>query len=160
MTTNGVLQIFVFILVVWALAKPIGGFMAKVFAGESTWLHRILRPIETAIYKLCGVDPSVEQRWTSYAGALLALSLVSLLLTYLIQRVQQWLPLNPKGLGNVAADLGWNKSAIFTTNTIWHAYKPETTMIYLTQILALATHNFFSAAAGIAVAIAVVRGFS
>ncbi|MCU1232888.1 MAG: potassium-transporting ATPase, subunit, partial [Candidatus Solibacter sp.] len=154
------LQIFVFILVVWALAKPIGGFMTKVFAGESTWLHRILRPIETAIYKLCGVDPSVEQRWTSYAGALLALSLVSLLLTYLIQRVQQWLPLNPKGLGNVAADLGWNTAASFTTNTNWQAYTPETTMSYLTQMLALATHNFFSAAAGIAVAIAVVRGFS
>ena len=95
-----------------------------------------------------------------YAGSLLAFSLVSLLFTYLIQRVQQWLPLNPQGLGNVAADLGWNTAVSFTTNTNWQAYTPETTMSYITQMIALATHNFFSAAAGIAVAIAFVRGFS
>ncbi|HEY1494423.1 MAG TPA: potassium-transporting ATPase subunit KdpA [Candidatus Solibacter sp.] len=160
MTTNGILQILVFIAVIWALAKPIGGFMAKVFAGERTWLHRLLRPVEVAIYKLCGIDETAEQRWTGYAGSLLAFSLVSLLFTYLIQRVQQWLPLNPQGLANVAADLGWNTAASFTTNTNWQAYTPETTMSYITQMIALATHNFFSAAAGIAVAIAVVRGFS
>ena len=160
MTTNGILQILVFIAVIWALAKPIGGFMAKVFAGERTWLYRILRPVEVAIYKLCGIDETAEQRWTGYAGSLLAFSLVSLLFTYLIQRVQQWLPLNPQGLANVAADLGWNTAASFTTNTNWQAYTPETTMSYITQMIALATHNFFSAAAGIAVAIAFVRGFS
>ncbi len=160
MTTNGILQILVFIAVIWALAKPIGGFMAKVFAGERTWLHRFLRPVEVAVYKLCGIDETTEQRWTGYAGSLLAFSLVSLLFTYLIQRVQQWLPLNPQGLANVAADLGWNTAASFTTNTNWQAYTPETTMSYITQMIALATHNFFSAAAGIAVAIAFVRGFS
>nr|Q02CX7.1 RecName: Full=Potassium-transporting ATPase potassium-binding subunit; AltName: Full=ATP phosphohydrolase [potassium-transporting] A chain; AltName: Full=Potassium-binding and translocating subunit A; AltName: Full=Potassium-translocating ATPase A chain [Candidatus Solibacter usitatus Ellin6076] len=160
MTTNGILQILAFTAIIWALAKPIGGFMAKVFAGERTWLHRILRPVEVAIYKLCGVDEAAEQRWTGYAGSLLAFSLVSLLFTYLIQRVQQWLPLNPQGLANVAADLGWNTAASFTTNTNWQAYTPETTMSYITQMIALATHNFFSAAAGIAVAIAFVRGFS
>ena len=106
MTTNGIFQILVFIAVIWALAKPIGAFMAKVFAGERTWLHRLLRPVETAIYKLCGIDETAEQHWTAYAGALLVFSLVSLLFTYLIQRVQQWLPLNPQGLGNVAARPG------------------------------------------------------
>jgi K+-transporting ATPase ATPase A chain len=160
MTTNGILQILVFTAVIWALAKPIGGFMAKVFAGERTWLHRILRPVEVAIYKLCGIDETAEQHWTGYAGSLLAFSLVSLLFTYLIQRVQQWLPLNPQGLANVAADLGWNTAVSFTTNTNWQSYTPETTMSYITQMIALATHNFFSAAAGIAVAIAFVRGFS
>jgi K+-transporting ATPase ATPase A chain len=160
MTTNGILQILLFTAVIWALAKPIGGFMARIFAGERTWLHPVLRPVETAIYKLCGIDESAEQHWTGYAAALLAFSLVSLLFTYLIQRVQQWLPLNPQGLGNVAADLGWNTAASFTTNTNWQAYTPETTMTYITQMIALATHNFFSAAAGIAVAIAFVRGFS
>ncbi len=160
MTANGILQILAFVLVVWALAKPIGGFMAKVFAGERTWLHRFLRPVETAIYKLCGIDEAAEQRWTGYAGSVLAFSLISLLFTYLIQRVQQWLPLNPQGLANIAADLGWNTAASFTTNTNWQAYTPETTMSYITQMIALATHNFFSAAAGIAIAIAFVRGFS
>jgi K+-transporting ATPase ATPase A chain len=160
MTPNGILQILVFTAVVWALAKPLGGYMAKVFDGQSTWVHSFLRPIETAIYRLCGIDESAEQRWTAYAGSLLAFSLVSLLFTYLIQRVQQWLPLNPQGLGNVAADLGWNTASSFTTNTNWQAYTPETTMSYITQMIALATHNFFSAAAGIAVAIAFVRGFS
>jgi K+-transporting ATPase ATPase A chain len=160
MTTNGILQILVFTAVIWALAKPIGGFMAKVFAGERTWLHRILRPVEVAIYKLCGIDETVEQHWTGYAGSVLAFSLISLLFTYLIQRVQQWLPLNPQGLANVAADLGWNTAVSFTTNTNWQAYTPETTMSYITQMIALATHNFFSAAAGIAIAIAFVRGFS
>jgi K+-transporting ATPase ATPase A chain len=160
MTTNGILQILVFTAVIWALAKPIGGFMAKVFAGERTWLHRILRPVEVAIYKLCGIDETAEQHWTGYAGSVLAFSLISLLFTYLIQRVQQWLPLNPQGLANVAADLGWNTAVSFTTNTNWQAYTPETTMSYITQMIALATHNFFSAAAGIAIAIAFVRGFS
>jgi K+-transporting ATPase ATPase A chain len=160
MTANGIFQILLFIAVIIALAKPVGTFMAKVFAGERTWLHRILRPVETAVYKLCGIDETAEQTWTRYAGSALVFSVVSLLFTYLILRVQQWLPLNPQGLGNVAADLGWNTAVSFTTNTNWQAYTPETTMSYLTQMIALATHNFFSAALGIAVAIAVVRGFA
>jgi K+-transporting ATPase ATPase A chain len=160
MTANGVLQILLFTAVIIALAKPMGAFMAKVFAGERTWLHSVLRPVETAIYKLCGIDEAAEQPWTRYAGSLLIFSLVSLLFTYLILRLQQWFPLNPQGLGNVGEHLSWNTAASFTTNTNWQSYTPETTMSYLTQMIALATHNFFSAAAGIAVAIAVVRGFA
>jgi potassium-transporting ATPase potassium-binding subunit len=160
MTPNGISQVLLFTAVVVALAKPMGAFMAKVFAGERTWLHRILRPAETAIYKLCGIDEAAEQHWTRYAGSLLLFSAVSLLFTYLIQRLQQWFPLNPQGLGNVGEHLSWNTAASFTTNTNWQSYTPETTMSYLTQMIALATHNFFSAATGIAVAIAVVRGFA
>ena len=160
MTGNGILQIALFVLAVTLLAKPMGAFMAKVFAGERTWLHRLLRPLETAIYKLCGIDENAEQHWTKYAGGLLAFSTVSLLLTYLLLRFQQWFPLNPQGLANVGPDLSFNTAASFTTNTNWQAYTPETTMSYLSEMAALATHNFFSAAAGIVVAIACIRGFS
>ncbi len=160
MTPNGILQIVLFTAVVLLLAKPVGGFMARVFAGERTWLHRPLRPLETAIYRLCGIEESAEQSWSRYAGSLLLFSAVSLLFTYLLLRLQQWFPLNPQGLGNVPADLSWNTATSFTTNTNWQAYTPETTMSYLSQMVALATHNFFSAAAGIAVALAFVRGFA
>src|ERR1017187_7148626 len=134
--------------------------MARVFQGERTFLHPVLRPLENLIYRICGIEEAAEQSWKRYAGGVLVFSAVSLLLTYLWMRVQQWLPWNPQGLGNVAADLGWNTAASFTTNTNWQAYTPETTMSYLTQMAALATHNFFSAAVGMAVAIAVVRGFA
>ena len=160
MTTNGILQIAFYFLVLLALTKPIGAYMAKVFAGERTWMHRLLRPLETAVYKVCGIDENGEQHWTRYAGGVLVFSVVGLLFTYLLQRVQQWLPLNPQGLGNVGADSSFNTAASFTTNTNWQSYTPETTMSYLTQMVGLATHNFWSAATGIAVAIAFVRGFS
>jgi len=160
MTANGTLQIAVFFLVVLALAKPVGAYMAKVFAGERTFLHPLLRPLERAVYKLSGIDETAEQSWKRYAGGVLIFSLVSLLLTYLLLRVQQWLPWNPQGLGNVGPDLSFNTSASFTTNTNWQSYTPESTMSYLSQMAALATHNFFSAAVGIAVAIAFVRGFA
>jgi K+-transporting ATPase ATPase A chain len=160
MTTNGILLIAIYVAVLIAVTKPLGSYMAKVFAGERTWLHPVLRPIESAIYKLCGIDESAEQRWTRYAGGVLAFSVVSLLLTYFIQRLQQWFPLNPQGLGNVAPDLAFNTAVSFTTNTNWQAYTPETTMSYLTQMAGLATHNFFSAAAGAAVGVAFVRGFA
>jgi len=160
MTTNGILQIVLFTAVVIALAKPLGAYMAKVFSGERTWLHRLLRPLEVVIYKLCGIDETAEQHWTRYAGGVLIFSLATLLLTYLVQRIQQWLPLNPAKLGNIGTDLSFNTAASFTTNTNWQSYVPETTVSYFTQMLALATHNFFSAAVGIAVAIAFVRGFS
>jgi K+-transporting ATPase ATPase A chain len=160
MTANGVLQILLFVAAVVAVTVPMGAYMAKVFAGERTFLHRLLRPLEVSIYKLCGVDETAEQQWTRYAGGVLAFSVVSILLTYLIQRLQQWLPLNPQGLGNVGAALSFNTANSFGTNTNWQAYTPETTMSYLTTMIGLATHNFFSAAAGIAVAIAFVRGFS
>jgi K+-transporting ATPase ATPase A chain len=160
MISNGILQIALYTVVVLALAKPMGAFMAKVFEGRRTWLHRVLRPLEAGIYKVCGIDETAEQRWTRYAGSLLIFSLVTLLFTYLLQRVQQWLPLNPQGLGNVSPDLSFNTAVSFTTNTNWQFYTPETTMSYVTQMIGLATHNFFSAAAGIAVAIAVIRGFA
>jgi len=159
MTSNGILQILLYFLVLLAFTKPIGAYMAKVFAGERTWAHRMLRPVEVLVYKTCGIDENSEQHWTAYAGGVLIFSVVTLLMTYLIQRVQQWLPLNPQHLGNVGADSSFNTAASFTSNTNWQSYTPETTMSYFSQMIGLATHNFFSAAAGICVAIAVVRGF-
>ena len=169
MTPNGLLQIGVFFLAVLALTKPVGGFMARVFEGERTWLHAALRPLERLIYKLCGIQEDQEQRWTGYAASLLMFSVVSLLLTYLIQRIQGLLPFNPQGFGTAHApqgatamtpDLAFNTAVSFTTNTNWQAYTPETTMSYVTQMVGLATHNFFSAAAGMAIAIALIRGFA
>src|ERR1022692_1061074 len=160
MTGNGWLQIALFFLVLLALTKPLGAYMAKVFTGERTWMHRALRPVETLIYKVCGIDENGEQHWTRYAGGVLVFSVVSLLFTYVLQRIQQWLPLNPQGLGNIGADSAFNTAASFTTNTNWQSYVPEVTMSYFPQMISLATHNFWSAAAGIAVAIAFVRGFS
>jgi K+-transporting ATPase ATPase A chain len=160
MSGSGILLILVFIAVIAALTAPLGAYMAKVFTGERTWAHRLLRPLEAAIYKLCGIDETAEQHWTCYAGGVLAFSTVSLLFTYLIMRLQQWFPLNPQGLGNVASGLAFNTAVSFATNTNWQAYTPETTMSYLSEMIGLATHNFFSAATGIAVAIAFVRGLS
>src|SRR5580658_6432716 len=149
MTSNGILQIGLYFLVLLALTKPMGSYMARVFAGERTWAHRIPRWLEVAIYKTCGIDETAEQHWTAYAGGILIFSLVSILLTYLIQRIQQWLPLNPQGLGNVGTDLAFNTANSFGTNTNWQSYVPETTMSYFTNMIGLATHNFFSAAVGI-----------
>jgi potassium-transporting ATPase potassium-binding subunit len=160
MTANGVLQILLFIAVLIAVTVPMGAYMAKVFAGERTLLHRILRPLESLIYKLCGIDEAAEQHWTRYAGGVLAFSVVSILVTYAMQRLQQWFPWNPQGLGNVGAALSFNTATSFGTNTNWQSYTPETTISYFTTMLGLATHNFFSAAVGIAVAMAFVRGFS
>ncbi|MGO9259511.1 MAG: potassium-transporting ATPase subunit KdpA [Bryobacteraceae bacterium] len=160
MTPNGILQIVLYFLVLLALTKPMGSYMAKVFAGERTWAHRVLRWLEVLIYKTCGIDETAEQHWTAYAGGILIFSLVSILLTYLIQRIQQWLPLNPQGLPNVGTDLAFNTANSFGTNTNWQSYVPEVTVSYFTNMIGLATHNFFSAAAGIAVAIAFVRGFA
>src|ERR1035437_6177380 len=160
MTGNGLLQIALFFLVLLALTKPLGAYMAKVFAGERTFLHRVLRPLEVGLYKVCGVDENGEQHWTRYAGGVLLFSLVSMLLTYLLLRVQQWLPLNPQGLGNVGDHLAFNTAASFTTNTNWQSYSGESTMSYVSQMLGLATHNFWSAAVGICVAMAFVRGFA
>jgi potassium-transporting ATPase potassium-binding subunit len=160
MTSNGILQILIYIAAVAAVTVPMGVYMAKVFDGERTFLHRLLRPLEAVIYKLCGVDETAEQPWTGYAAGVLAFSLVSIALTYAIERLQQWLPLNPQGLGNVGAALSFNTANSFGTNTNWQSYTPETTISYFTTMLGLATHNFFSAAVGIVVAIAFVRGFA
>src|SRR5438128_1652158 len=169
MTSNGLLQITVFFLLVLALTKPMGAFMTHIFEGKRTWLHPALRPLERLIYKLCGIQEDQEHRSTGYAASLLMFSLASLVLTYLIQRMQGFLPFNPQGFGTAHAaqgatamtpDLAFNTAVSFTTNTNWQAYTPETTMSYLTQMVGLATHNFFSAAAGIAIAIALIRGFA
>ena len=126
-----------------------GAYMAKVFAGERTWLHPALRPLEkAALPALRHRRNRTSSAGPRYAGGVLVFSVVSLLLTYVLMRVQQWLPLNPQGLGNVEHDLSFNTAASFTTNTNWQAYTPETTMSYFTEMLGLATHNFFSAAAG------------
>jgi K+-transporting ATPase ATPase A chain len=162
MTSIGLLQIFLFFLVLLALTKPLGAYMARLFEGERTFLHPVVRPIERLVYKLCGVDETAEQHWTHYAGSLLAFSLAGILLTYLIQRIQGVLPFNPQGFGGklITPDLAFNTAASFGTNTNWQAYTPETTVSYFTQMVGLAVHNFTSAAAGIATAMAVVRGFS
>jgi len=160
MTANGILQIALYFVVLLALTKPMGAYMAKVFCGERTFLHPVLRPLEVGLYKLCGVDENGEQHWTRYAGSMLAFSLVGIVFTYILLRLQQWFPLNPQGLANVGPDLSFNTAVSFGTNTNWQSYTPETTMSYFSQMIALATHNFWSAAAGICVAIAVVRGFA
>jgi K+-transporting ATPase ATPase A chain len=160
MTANGWLQIFLFLLVIFAVAKPAGLFMARVFAREKTFLDPLLRPLERVLYKVTGVDEKREMRWTEYAIAMLLFSGVSMVLLYAIERVQQWLPWNPQRLAAVATDLAFNTAASFTTNTNWQAYTPETTMSYLTQMAGLAYHNFTSAAVGIAMAVAIIRGIA
>jgi len=158
MTANGWLQIGLFLLVVFALTKPLGVFMAKVFNREKTFLDVALRPIERLIYRATGVREEHEMAWTEYGTAMLLFSAASMLLLYLMERTQHWLVFNPQKLANVAPDLAWNTAASFTTNTNWQAYTPETTMSYLTQMAGLAYHNFASAAVGIALAIAIIRG--
>jgi len=158
MTLNGWLQILFYSAVLLALTKPLGIYMYRVFEGERQPLPRILGPIERALYRLSGVDPRRGQTWQQYTLALLAFSLVGLLVTYAIQRLQHLLPLNPQAMGPVEASSAFNTAASFATNTNWQGYSGETTMSYLTQMVGLAWHNFVSAAAGIAVAIALIRG--
>jgi len=160
MTGMGWFQIFLYFLVVLALTKPMGVYMARVFQGEKTFLDFLFRPVERLIYRVCGVDERREMHWRHYGVSMLLFSGVSMLLLYFIERLQAWLPWNPEKLANVAPDLAWNTAASFTTNTNWQSYVPETTMSYLTQMAGLAYHNFASAAVGIALAIALVRGIS
>jgi K+-transporting ATPase ATPase A chain len=160
MTANGWFHIGVFLLVIFAVAKPLGVYMARVFSGEKTFLDPVLRPVERLLYRVTGVDETKEMPWKEYAISMLLFSAASMALLYLIQRVQQWLPWNPQHLVAVAPDLAFNTAASFTTNTNWQAYVPETTMSYFTQMAGLAYHNFMSAAVGIALAIAVIRGIA
>jgi K+-transporting ATPase ATPase A chain len=160
MTANGWLQIIFFLLVILAITKPLGVFMARVFNREKTFLDFVLRPIERLIYRLCGIRADQEMHWVEYGTAMLLFSGVSMVLLYLIERAQHWLGFNPQKLANVAPDLAWNTAASFTTNTNWQAYVPETTMSYLTQMAGLAYHNFASAAVGIALAMALIRGIA
>ena len=161
MNTNGWLQIGVFFALVLVAAKPIGLYMAAVYEGKRTWLDPVLRPIERLLYRLTAIDPAVEMRWTQYAGAMLVFSVATLLLTYAVERLQHAIPLwNPQHLAAVEPYLAWNTAVSFTTNTNWQAYVPEQTMSYLTQMFGLATHNFWSAAVGMALALAFIRGIA
>ena len=160
MTSFGWFQIGAFLLVILAITKPLGVFMVRVFNREATILDPVLRPIERLVYRLTGVNERLEMPWTEYTAAMLLFSGVSLLILYGIERMQKWLPWNPEHIGNVAPDLAWNTAVSFTTNTNWQAYTPETTMSYFTQMAGLAYHNFVSAAVGIVLAIAVIRGIA
>ena len=167
MTVNGWLQIALFFLLILACTKPLGAFIATVIEGKKNFLTPVLGPLERLIYKLCGVKRDAqnqpeEQHWTRYAGAMLAFSGFSIVLLYAMQRLQRWLPFNPLGLGagNVSPDLAFNTANSFGTNTNWQSYVPETTISYFIQMAGLTVHNFLSAAAGLAIAIALVRGFA
>jgi len=160
MTALGVFQILIYFLLILAVTKPMGWYMTKVFAGERTFLYPVLRPLERLCYALGGVKESVEQRWTQYAGSLLAFSVFSFLILYVLQRVQGLLPLNPAKFGAVTPDLAFNTAVSFTTNTNWQSYVGETTLSYLVQMAGLTMHNFTSAAVGMAIAVALIRGFA
>jgi len=160
MTVNGWLQILFFLGALFVVTPVIGAYMARVFAKQRTWLDPVLRPIERLIYRTTGVDENHGMRWTEYSVAILLFSVVSLLVLYAMQRLQGGLPFNPQGFGGVAPDLAFNTAVSFTTNTNWQAYAGETTMSYFTQMAGLAYHNFVSAAVGIAVAIAFIRGIA
>ncbi|MGH9431340.1 MAG: potassium-transporting ATPase subunit KdpA, partial [Terriglobia bacterium] len=169
MTTLGFLQIAAFFLIILALTKPLGAFMAGLFQGERTFIHPLLRPLERVIYRLAGVREDTEQRWTQYAASLIAFSVVAFLFVYAIQRLQGVLPFNPMHFGTKAAppgatpvtpDLAFNTAVSFLTNTNWQAYSGEMTLSYFVQMAALTVQNFLSAAVGIVVAVALIRGFA
>ncbi len=161
-TGHAVLLWIVYSVVLLLSAKPLGMFLYTLFSGGRTFLHPVLRPVEAGLYRLTGVDESEEMGWRGYLVASLVISILTLLVTYLIERTQQFHGhfFNPQGLPNVAEFLGWNTAVSFTTNTNWQNYGGETTMSYLTQMAGLATHNFFSAAMGIVWAVALVRGLA
>jgi potassium-transporting ATPase potassium-binding subunit len=160
MTANGWFQILLFLALIFLITKPLGIFMTRVFNREKTFLDPVLRPVEKLLYRLTGVDENHEMRWTEYAVSMLLFSSVTMLVLYLIQRLQQFLPWNPQHFAAVGPDLAFNTAASFTTNTNWQNYVGESTMSYLTQMVGLAYHNFTSAATGIALAIAFVRGIA
>jgi K+-transporting ATPase ATPase A chain len=161
MTANGWFQILLFLLLIFLVAKPMGIFMVRVFNREKTFMDPVLRPIERLLYRVTGVDENQEMRWTEYAISVLLFSMASMVVLYLIQRLQGFLPFNPQKFGAVTPPhLAFNTAASFTTNTNWQAYAGETTMSYFTQMAGLAYHNFVSAAAGIALAIAFIRGIA
>jgi K+-transporting ATPase ATPase A chain len=160
MTSSGWVQITIFAIIIVLIAKPLGGYMTRVFNGERTLFSLILRPVERALYLISGVDEKSEQSWVSYTIAMLMFSLAGFASLYALQRLQDFLPYNPQALAGVPADLAFNTSVSFVTNTNWQSYVPETTMSYLVQMAGLTVHNFVSAATGIALAMALIRGFS
>jgi len=158
MTLSGLLQLGIYLLVLLAVTKPLGVYMTRVFSGERVFLTRVLGPVERLIYRGCHISEHEEQHWTAYTAAMLMFSLVGLLVLYGLQRLQYYLPLNPQRFPGVAPDLAFNTASSFTTNTNWQAYSGESTMSYLVQMAGLAFHNFMSAATGIVLAIAFIRG--
>jgi len=160
MTANGYLQIAIYLAVLIALARPLGAYMARIYQGEPAVLNRIGAPFENLLYRLCGIDPNAEMRWTQYALAMLWFNLLGLLAVYALQRFQAVLPLNPENLGAVSPDSAFNTAVSFATNTNWQGYGGETTMSYLTQMLGLTVQNFVSAASGMATLVAFIRGFT
>ncbi len=160
MTANGLLQIAVCFIIIVALTKPLGAYMTRVYAGERTFLSPLFLPLEKLFYGIAGIDLKEEQRWTGYALAVLFFNLAQFLLLYVMQRLQASLPLNPQGMGNVGPHLAFNTAISFITNTNWQAYSGETTMSYLVQMAGLTVHNFLSAATGMALALAFIRGFA
>lgn len=160
MTLNGWLQILIFCGIVIALVKPLGGYMTRVFNGERTFLSPLFRPIERGLYRIAGSKEDEEQHWTAYTAALLFFSLASIVLLYLIQRFQAVLPFNPASIAAVPPELAFNTAVSFTTNTNWQNYAGESTMSYFTQMAGLAVQNFASAAAGIAISVALIRAFA
>src|SRR5271169_3606536 len=160
MTIVGWVQIAFFSAIVIAITRPFGGYMTRVFAGERTFLSPVLRPVERAVYWCCGVDEKEEQHWLTYAVAMLFFSVVGFLTLYALQRLQWYLPFDPQSQTGVEESLAFNTSVSFITNTNWQSYVPETTMSYLVQMAGLTVHNFVSAATGIAMALALIRGFT
>jgi len=160
MTIQGWLQAAIYFALLCALTKPLGLYLARVFSGERTWLSPVFAPVENLMYRLCRIDPKREMTATTYLLALFAFSAVGLAWLYVLLRTQKFLPLNPQGFDNIAPDAAWNDAVSFLTNTNWQFYSGESTMSYLSQMAGLAWHNFVSAAAGLAVAIAVIRGIT
>jgi potassium-transporting ATPase potassium-binding subunit len=160
MTVNGFFQLAIYFVAVLAVTKPLGVFMAKIFSGEPTIAGKLFGPLERLIYRICRVNEQEEQHWTAYTAAMLIFNLVGLILLYGIERLQYFLPHNPQGFTGVAPDLAFNTAVSFTTNTNWQAYSGESTMSYFTQMAGLAFHNFTSAATGIVLAVAFIRGIA
>src|SRR5712691_1804843 len=160
MTITGWVQIALFSVIVILITRPFGGYMTRVFAGERTFLSPVLRPVERAIYWCCGVDEKEEQHWLTYTVAMLFFSVVGFVTLYALQRLQWYLPFNPQEQTGVEPSSAFNTSVSFVTNTNWQSYVPETTMGYLVQMVGLTVHNFVSAATGIALALALIRGFA
>lgn len=160
MTVVGWLQVALLFALVLACTAPLGAYLYRVFTGERTWLTPVIRPLEYAIYRVCRINPEANMSWKTYAFSIVGFSVVGFAYLYVLLRTQAYLPLNPQHFGNLAPDLAWNTAVSFLTNTNWQFYSGESTMSYLSQMAGLAWHNFVSAAMGIAVAVAVIRGFT
>ena len=160
MTSNSYVQILFYVVTLIALAKPLGWYMARVYEGESVGLNRLLAPVERVIYRLCGVNPEEEMRWTDYAIGFLVFNLLGALAVFALQRLQSFVRINPQNLPGVSPDSSFNTAVSFATNTNWQGYSGEVTLSYLTQMLGLTVQNFVSAAAGMATLVALVRGFT